>query len=1022
MSHEEGHEDIHQFGGFVHGVWLVVRRPIAFDGFDELDPESYHRLVHAIGGGDHNPIRGLAFLVGSSLGWQDRIVWRPDATGEDWQRLQYMLNDKGEDPDNPEGGGGRNDLQHVDTAVISHTGEDIEVAAFFEVGYGGYTHPIADALGIDATRLGLSRTVEGEVVLNPTQDPGPDGPPEGAPEPSEAGLIWPCCFSCTRCFGMEPGAFGGPPKFHYGIDLPCPEGLGVGIPATHDGTVIFSGGNIAVGYGLYVDVWDSELGIGTRYAHLLELAVVEGQEVLQGDVIGLMGSTGSSTGPHLHFEVHLATPFNNDNAVDPLIYMPTECEDTEFGGLPPGVQGPVATFTSVSVEGLSGMIISFVGNEWKEGPNDPAHTSTEGTWVRLTQLVGMVQARASLVGLVPILVALDAEDLGSQWENGGPTFDIPAWNAIQGNHFLSARAFWAPRIRGTSHEAGIVRAWHYATDAGIGFTYGRCELFVDLEGADRTHIRNMILAAINGVDVTGLRRLQPSTVDTVTSGIVFLDDVQRVLDQGIAGGLADIDWDDMFFWNYGNRWNQLLMKWAVTTPIADMEVLTAGGEAVAVENEVGLMPLMIVGDFFGRMLFKTEDWKTGQDVTRMFFETLDWVVGKSAPAYFHEIQRGEVAPAAFGNFFFELVQKDTFELERFEFAVGSDIFGLGLFSGSELVDSEWAYFGSAGLGGVHGWHINIVRGILGNGSMDSQNFIWFPVDPRALNKDHLRVPQSSTGTLGDLLIVGKRLRTPEEGEEEEDEEDEEDEEPTGTFRRDVNAQPASRLILPRRAAGSSIGAAPAYDPREFEMPFIIQQPLQLLTPAPGNFIPAPVAPLPGEPPLPGGIDPVYVSGSTTVISDWEVNNSILNRMWQDLTTTPPSGAGTFRLAFYVALMLRESGGRPDALGICLSGLGHAVGLFQLLTGADPECPGSGGMGHPYSKAELFNVETNINIARNALLDLWSASVELSGSEPPSVAALRTTWGVNPWQAAPEAIDLWIRIKDGFNALTFPLPE
>lgn len=88
------------------------------------------------------------------------------------------------------------------------------------------------------------------------------------------------------------------------------------IVAAAEGTVTFVGGDSTLGLGWYVEI-EHEDGWQTTYAHLVEFAVDQGQHVSQGDVIGYNGSTGLSTGPHLHFEVK-----HNDWYVDPLVVLP----------------------------------------------------------------------------------------------------------------------------------------------------------------------------------------------------------------------------------------------------------------------------------------------------------------------------------------------------------------------------------------------------------------------------------------------------------------------------------------------------------------------------------------------------------------------------------------------------------------------------------------------------------------------------------------------------------------------------
>jgi murein DD-endopeptidase MepM/ murein hydrolase activator NlpD len=98
----------------------------------------------------------------------------------------------------------------------------------------------------------------------------------------------------SSCFGARWGAV------HQGIDFA--GNFGTPVQAVGSGTV-FGAGWLYAGYGISV-VIDHGNGVYTHYAHLSQAFVVEGQRVNVGDVIGLEGSTGDSTGPHLHFEVH----------------------------------------------------------------------------------------------------------------------------------------------------------------------------------------------------------------------------------------------------------------------------------------------------------------------------------------------------------------------------------------------------------------------------------------------------------------------------------------------------------------------------------------------------------------------------------------------------------------------------------------------------------------------------------------------------------------------------------------------
>jgi murein DD-endopeptidase MepM/ murein hydrolase activator NlpD len=103
----------------------------------------------------------------------------------------------------------------------------------------------------------------------------------------------------TSTFGYRNDPFTGKRTAHHGIDLAGP--LGLDVHCTGDGTVVAAQVN-RYGYGKEVVV-DHGFGYITRYAHLNDLFVEVGQKLKRGEVIGSLGSTGRSTGPHLHYEI-----------------------------------------------------------------------------------------------------------------------------------------------------------------------------------------------------------------------------------------------------------------------------------------------------------------------------------------------------------------------------------------------------------------------------------------------------------------------------------------------------------------------------------------------------------------------------------------------------------------------------------------------------------------------------------------------------------------------------------------------
>ena len=128
---------------------------------------------------------------------------------------------------------------------------------------------------------------------------------------NSAPALWPVQGMITGSFGERTDPFNGEGAFHSGVDISCGYGQPVLAPA--DGMVVFA--DEMSGYGRLVTI-DHGHGLTTRYGHLANYTVIAGQHVVRGDVIGHVGLSGRSTGPHLHYEVRI-----NDTPVNPHKYL-----------------------------------------------------------------------------------------------------------------------------------------------------------------------------------------------------------------------------------------------------------------------------------------------------------------------------------------------------------------------------------------------------------------------------------------------------------------------------------------------------------------------------------------------------------------------------------------------------------------------------------------------------------------------------------------------------------------------------
>ncbi len=110
-------------------------------------------------------------------------------------------------------------------------------------------------------------------------------------------------------------------KFHQGLDFTAPTGTP--IYASANG-VVKTAGNLGTGYGIHV-VINHGYGYQTLYGHMVKVKVRPGQKVVRGEIIGYVGNTGKSTGPHCHYEVH-----KNGRAVDPVYFFHNDLTPEQF--------------------------------------------------------------------------------------------------------------------------------------------------------------------------------------------------------------------------------------------------------------------------------------------------------------------------------------------------------------------------------------------------------------------------------------------------------------------------------------------------------------------------------------------------------------------------------------------------------------------------------------------------------------------------------------------------------------------
>jgi murein DD-endopeptidase MepM/ murein hydrolase activator NlpD len=164
-----------------------------------------------------------------------------------------------------------------------------------------HTRDVRQTMESDLASLEREQSAIQARLQGPSSSSGAAGPIRQG----SGNLIWPVNGSISSGFGMRWG------RLHAGVDIPAP--IGTPIRAADSGRVAIAGW--VGGYGNYTCIQHSA-SFSTCYGHQSSIGVSVGQSVSQGQVIGAVGSTGHSTGPHVHFETRV-----NGNPVDPLGYL-----------------------------------------------------------------------------------------------------------------------------------------------------------------------------------------------------------------------------------------------------------------------------------------------------------------------------------------------------------------------------------------------------------------------------------------------------------------------------------------------------------------------------------------------------------------------------------------------------------------------------------------------------------------------------------------------------------------------------
>ena len=214
--------------------------------------------------------------------------------------------------------GGTANASGIDESVAEAPRQTTTIPAAISGGDERVVAKMTSEMAASQVGLGhLHQEGEGDVAAGQLAVAEATNPDNGSMKslPGNLQLTFPADSTRTSStFGMRGNPTGGGTQFHVGTDFPVPSGTPV--KAAESGTVTFAGVHSTGGNRVEIDHGN---GVVTAYSHNSQLNVGVGQTVGQGETIALAGSTGNSTGPHIHFEIKI-----NDKWVDPEYYLPSQ--------------------------------------------------------------------------------------------------------------------------------------------------------------------------------------------------------------------------------------------------------------------------------------------------------------------------------------------------------------------------------------------------------------------------------------------------------------------------------------------------------------------------------------------------------------------------------------------------------------------------------------------------------------------------------------------------------------------------